>query len=75
MSCTPCLRHLLGLEGESDPSGKCPFCIKTTRIFSLLRLGTMIHLASPADLKHGFATSAMRKAYFHVSHYKLHGQV
>jgi hypothetical protein len=68
MPCTPCLRHLLGLEGDLDPSGESPFCMKTTRIFSLSRFGTMIYLASPADLKRGFAISPMRKAYFLMSH-------
>ncbi len=35
----------------------------------------MINLASPADLKRGFAIGPMRKAYFYVSCYKLYGQV
>jgi hypothetical protein len=35
----------------------------------------MINLASPGDLKRGFAIGPMRKAYFHVSYYKLYGQV
>jgi hypothetical protein len=35
----------------------------------------MINLTSPADLKHGFAISPMRKAYFHMSHYIVHGSV
>jgi hypothetical protein len=35
----------------------------------------MLNLASPTYLKRGFAISPMCKAYLHVSHYKLHGQV
>jgi hypothetical protein len=49
--------------------------MKTTRIFGLSRLETMIHLAYPVDLKRGFAISLMRKAFFLMSHLKFHGQV
>jgi hypothetical protein len=35
----------------------------------------MINLASPGDLKRGFAIGSMRKSYIHVSYYKLYGQV
>jgi hypothetical protein len=75
MPCIPCLSHLLGLEGEFDPRGKGPFCMKTTGFLSLSRLGSMINLASPGDLKRGFAIGPMRKAYFYVSYYKFYGQV